>query len=180
MTSGKFTAIKCCGWMMPVSSIMLFTLSYYGVGPDWLLLIAVLLLVVGVLWWLQVVPAFHRQFKLEETARQYEVSFNEDYRVTGDERLLRTTSLRLKPESNRSVWLTEDNEAIGSVVGTHEMGRIWVTTIDSNERLLLRLQCANPGAWYRYGYKRKVRWLVKESDSEQAIGLIELRPTFQK
>jgi len=178
MASRKLTAIKCCGWVMLGSSLLVFALSYYGIGPDFAPLIAVFLLVVGILWWLKVVPKFRRQFGLEDAARQHEAAFRQIYHATGDERILRTDSLRLEPESNRSVWLSEDNEAIGSVVGTHEMGRIWITSTDSGERVLLRLRCANPGAWYHYGYKRKVRWLVAESDDERAIGVVELRPTF--
>jgi hypothetical protein len=157
-------------------------------------------LVIGILWWLKAVPSFSRQFGREETARQYETVIRKKSRATGNERILRAEYLRLEPKSNRSntlllplkgedsqqfepklncsVFLSKDNETIGSVVGTYEMGRIWVTATDSDERVLFQLQCANPGAWYRYGYKRKVRWLVAESDGGQAIGVIELRPTF--
>jgi hypothetical protein len=160
------------------SSLLLFVLSGYGIGPDSTPLFAVLLLVVGTLWWLKAVPAFRRQFELEEAARQHEAAFKGNHLTTGEERLLRTASLRLDPELDRLVWLSEDNQAIGSVVGTHEMGRLWVTAIDSDERVLLQLRCANPGAWYHYGYKRKVRWSLAESDEQRTIGVIELRPTF--
>jgi hypothetical protein len=178
MASRKLTAINCSGWVLLGSSLLAFALSYYRVGPDWMPLIAVTLLVIGIIWWLKAVPAFRRQFRLDEAARQHEATFTGDYHATGDEGILRATSLRLEPQSNRSVWLSDDNKVVGSVVGTHEMGRIWVTAIDSDERVLLQLRCANPGAWYHYGYKRKVRWLVAESNYERTVGVIELRPTF--
>jgi hypothetical protein len=178
MASRKLTAVKCCGWVMIGTSVLLFALSYRGIGPDSAPLIAVLLLVVGILWWLKAVPAFRRQFGLEEAAMQHEAAFRGNHRATGDERILRAASLRLEPELNRSVWLSEDNEVVGTAVGTHEMGRIWVTAIDSDEHVLLQLRCASPGAWYHYGYKRRVRWSVAESDNERTIGVIELRPTF--
>lgn len=178
MAQGKLTAIKCCGWAMLGSSLLLFVLSYYSIGPDWTPLIAVLFFVIGILWWMKAVPAFRRQFELEEAARLHEAALREKHRATGDERILQAASLRLEPEVDRSVWLCKDDRIVGSVVGTHEMGRIWVTAVDSDERVLLLLQCASPVAWYHYGYKRKVRWSLAESDGTPAIGVIELRPTF--
>ena len=50
--------------------------------------------------------------------------------------------------------------------------------MDSDERLLVKLRCADPAAWYRYGYKRRLRWFVTELDAERTVGIIELRPTF--
>jgi hypothetical protein len=127
---------------------------------------------------LKVVPVFSKQCACEEAAKRFIATFKGYGPATDEERILHTESLRLKPESNRSVWLSKENSSIGSVVGTHEMGRIWVTANDSGERLLFQLRCANPGAWYRYGYKRKVSWLVSESDDGGSLGVIELRPTF--
>lgn len=178
MASRKLTVIKCIGWVLLGSSLLAFALSYHGIGSDWMPLIAVSLVVIDILWWLKAVPAFSRQFRLEEATRQYEIAFRGNLNATDDEEILRATSLRLEPESDRSVWLSEDNVVIGSVVGTHEMGRIWVTAIDSDERVLLQLRCANPGAWYHYGYKRKVRWSVAELNDERTIGVIELHPAF--
>ena len=140
MASRKLTAIKYSGLVLFGSSLIVFAMSYYSVGPDWVPLIAVSLFVIGVVWQLRAVPAFRRQFSLEEAARQYESAFQASHRVTGKERIVRGASLRLEPKSNRSVWLSEDNEVIGGVVGTHEMGRIWVTAIDSDERVLLQLR----------------------------------------
>jgi hypothetical protein len=178
MASHKLRRIKCIGSVLLGLSLLVFVLSYYGVGPDWSPLIAVSLLVIGALWWLKVVPAFSRQFSLEEAVQQYESAIQGKHHVTGDERILRATSLRLEPESDRSVWLSEGNEAIGSVVGTYEMGRLWVTAIDSEESVWLQMRCTNPGAWYRYGYKRKVKWSVAQPHTERLVGIIELRPTF--
>ena len=178
MASRKLIVVKHSGWVMIASSLLLFAMGLYGILPDPALFIAVLLFVVGILWRLKAVPRLCRQFESEDAARQRQATLSKCPRATGDERILRAASLRLEPESNRLVWLSEDSQVIGSVVGTHEMGRIWATAIDSDERVLLKLRCANPGAWYRYGYKRKVKWSVDESDDGRTIGVIELRPTF--
>jgi hypothetical protein len=134
MMSRKLLVVKCFGWAMFGVSLLLFTLGYHSVGPDWLPLIAVFLLVVGVLWWLKAVPAFRRQSSLEEAARQHEAAFRGNQPATGEERILRAGSLQLR--------------------------------------------CADPGAWYHYGYKRSVRWSVAESEEGEILGAIELRPTF--
>ena len=176
--SRKLTAVNLSGLLLFGSSLLVFALSYYGIGPDWSPLIAVSLFVLGIFWQWRAVPVLRRQFILEEAAKHYESAFQASNHVTGGEKILRGTLLRLEPESTRSVWLSEDNEVIGSVVGTYETGQIWVAAIDSDERVLLHLRCVNPGAWYRYGYKRKVRWSIAESNSGGVLGTIELHTTF--
>jgi hypothetical protein len=178
MASRKLTAVKYTGWVLLGLGLLLLLLGCCGIGPEWEILIGVALLVISVLWWLKAAPALCRQFRSEEAALERVAALAGDYHATGDEEILRAPSLRLEPKSDRSLWLSPGNKMIGGVVGTYEMGRIWVTVIGSDERVLLQLQCANPGAWYRYGYKRKVRWLVANSSDEQTIGTIELRPTF--
>jgi hypothetical protein len=177
MAAGKAAALYC-GWVLLGCSVPIFVLAYYDIGPGWLPLSAVALLVVGILWQVKASPAFRTQFRLEEAAKNYEAVLREKGRASGDERILQANALRLEPESDRSVWLSQDDETIGSVVGTYAMGRIWITALDSDETTMLQLRCANPGAWYHYGYKRKVRWSVADSDGEKQIGVIELRPTF--
>ncbi|MEN6452463.1 MAG: hypothetical protein ABFC96_18395, partial [Thermoguttaceae bacterium] len=133
---------------------------------------------VSFLWWLKAAPALIAKFRLEEAVRQRMAVLTSNCHPTGNEEMLRAPSLRLKPDSDRLVWLSENDRVVGSVIGTHEMGQIWVTAIDPDDRALLQLRCANPGAWYHYGYKRRVRWAVAESNGERTIGVIELRPTF--
>jgi hypothetical protein len=178
MTMGKSTAILYLGWILLGCSVPLFALSYYGIGPDKLPLLAIAFLVVGILWQLKAAPAFSRQMQCEETAKNYEAAFREQLRPVGDERLLRMKSLRLEPEADRLVWHSTKDEVIGSVVGAYEMGQFWIVSIDSREAALLQLRCGSPGAWYRYGYKRRVRWCVAEADGKRQIGVVELRPTF--
>jgi hypothetical protein len=178
MASGKLTAAKYCGWVLLGSSMLFFVLSYYGMGPDCAPLLVIPFLIVGILWWWKVVPAFRRQCILEQAAMRYEATLRTDHVATGDERILRAASLRLVPGVNRWDWLTDDGVAVGSVVGTHEMGRLCVAAVNSDEFVLLRLRCARPGAWYHYGYKRRVRWTVVEPHDERTIGSIVLRPTF--
>jgi hypothetical protein len=178
MVSRRLIVIKSCGWAAIGCSLLLFVLVFKGIGPDLTPFIAVCLLVSSILWWLKVVPAFCRRTRLEEGVRQYETAFKGGDQATGNEGILHVASLRLQPEPNRSVWLSEDDQTVGAVVGAYEMGRIWVTAIDSEERLVFQLRCANPGAWWHYGYKRKIRWVVAESDDERVVGVIELRPTF--
>ena len=178
MASRKLTAVKYGGWVLFGVGLLVLLLGCCGIGPEWEILIGVALLVISSLWWVKVAPALSRQFRSEEAATQRAAALAGSYHPKGDEEILRASSLRLEPESDRSVWLSRGNKVIGGVIGTHEMGRIWVTVIGSDERVLLQLRCANPGAWYRYGYKRKVRWLVADSSDERTIGVIELRPTF--
>ena len=54
---------KWCGWVLLGSSILLFVLSWYGIGPNSAPLISVFLLVVGILWLVKAVPTFRRQIR---------------------------------------------------------------------------------------------------------------------
>jgi hypothetical protein len=178
MGSRKLAATYIFGWSMLGASALSFAFLYYGIGPDWTPLVAVFLLVAGILWWLKAVPTSRIKFAIEDAAKENEAAYRRSLVVTGDESILRAAVLRLNWEWDRWAWLSEDHRMIGSVVGTHASGRIWVTAIDSDERVLLQLRCARPGAWYHYGYKRKLKWSVCDPDGDQTIGVIELRPTF--
>jgi hypothetical protein len=178
MGISRLTAVKLCGCLILAASFLFFMRCFFLRGSDISPLLAVALLVIGVFWWLKAVPRFSRQFAREDAAKRFVAKFKGYGRATGEEKILHTDSLRLRPEPNRFVWLTDDDRILGSVVGTHEMGRIWVTANDSGEHLLFQLSCKNPGAWYHYGYRRKVRWFVSEWEDGEIAGEIELRPTF--
>ncbi|MFZ1932380.1 MAG: hypothetical protein WBL72_02605 [Thermoguttaceae bacterium] len=157
---------------------MMFAFTYYGAVSDKAPIIAVFLLVIGILWWLKVVPAIREKVQPEESAKRYEADSHHGTAPKGDERLLHARSFRLEPGTERSELLSENGEVIGTMIGTHETGRIWIIAVDSCEAPVLHLRCKNPGAWWHYGYKRRVRWLVTEATGERQIGIVELRPTF--
>jgi hypothetical protein len=179
MGSHKLKAVKYGGWVSLGVGLLLLSLGCCGIGPEREIVVGVALIVISVLWLLRAAPVLRRQLRYEEAVTQRLATLAGKSHAAGDkEKILRTASLRLESKPGGLVWLSPADKVIGGVIGVYEMGRLWVTVIGSDERALLELRCANPGAWYQYGYKRKVRWSVVDSTNETTVGEIELRPTF--
>ena len=84
----------------------MFAFTYYGAVSDKAPIIAVFLLVIGILWWLKVVPAIREKVQPEESAKRYEADSHHGTAPKGDERLLHARSFRLEPGTERSELLS--------------------------------------------------------------------------